>query len=109
MNIFSLFQILIFINTFESIISLRYPINKDLDNSTGQINLIEIETRKSYLNYTKEGKVISLFYANFCRYCGEKITKELQSKEKSLELKSKEYEYWHTALYVLGRIPHVAG
>lgn len=30
--------------------------------------------------------------ANFCRYCGEKITKELQSKEKSLESKSKEYD-----------------
>ena len=69
MNIFSFFQILIFINIFELIISLRYPINKDLDNTTGQINLIEIETRKSYLNYTKEDKVISLFYSNFCKYC----------------------------------------
>jgi uncharacterized protein YneF (UPF0154 family) len=69
MNILSNLQILIFINIFELIISLRYPLHKDLDNSTGQIDLIEIETRKSYINYTKENKVISLFYGNYCKYC----------------------------------------
>ena len=69
MNILSYFRILLFINIFELISSLRYPINQNLDNSTGEIGLIEIETRKSFINYTKEGKAISLFYANYCKYC----------------------------------------
>ena len=69
MNILSYFRILLFINIFELISSLRYPINQNLDNSTGEIGLIEIETRKSFVNYTKEGKAISLFYANYCKYC----------------------------------------
>ena len=69
MKILSFFQLIIFINIFEIIISLRYPINKYLDNSTGEISLINIETRKSYFNYTKEGKAISLFYSNYCKYC----------------------------------------
>ena len=70
MNILSFLRIAIFINIFELITSLRYPINQNLDNSTGEIGLIEIETRKSFINYTKEGKAIALFYANYCRYCG---------------------------------------
>jgi len=70
MNILSYLRIVIFINIFELITSLRYPINQNLDNSTGEIGLIEIETRKSFINYTKEGKAIALFYANYCRYCG---------------------------------------
>ena len=61
MNILSYFQIIIFINIFELIISLRYPLHKDLDNSTGQIDLIEIETRKNYINYTKETEVIYIY------------------------------------------------
>jgi len=69
MNILSYFRILLFINIFELISSLRYPINQNLDNNTGEIGLIEIETRKSFVNYTKEGKAISLFYANYCKYC----------------------------------------
>ena len=69
MNILSYFRILLFINIFELISSLRYPINQNLDNSTGEIGLIEIETRKSFVNYTKDGKAISLFYANYCKYC----------------------------------------
>ena len=69
MNIISFFQIILFLNFFESILSLRFPINKNLDNSTGEISLIEIETRKSYINYTKSNKTISLFYSNYCKYC----------------------------------------
>ena len=69
MNFLSFYQIIIFFNIFKSILSLRYPIHKNLDNSTGEINLIEIETKKRYINYTKEKKVISLFYSNYCRYC----------------------------------------
>ena len=69
MNILSFSRILLFINIFELITSLKYPINQNLDNSTGEIGLIEIETRKSFINYTKEGKAISLFYANYCKYC----------------------------------------
>ena len=69
MNILSYLRILLVINIFELISSLRYPINQNLDNSTGEIGLIEIETRKSFINYTKEGKAISLFYANYCKYC----------------------------------------
>ena len=69
MNFLSFYQIIIFFNLFESILSLRYPVNKNLDNSTGEIRLIEIETKRSYINYTKEKKVISLFYANYCKYC----------------------------------------
>ena len=69
MNILSYFRILLFINIFELISSLRYPINQNLDNNTGEIGLIEIETRKNFVNYTKEGKAISLFYANYCKYC----------------------------------------
>ena len=69
MNILSYFRILLFINIFELISSLRYPINQNLDNNTGEIGLIEIETRKSFVNYTKDGKAISLFYANYCKYC----------------------------------------
>ena len=69
MNILSFYQIVIFFNIFKSLISLRYPIHKNLDNTTGEINLIEIETKKRYINYTKEKKVISLFYSNYCKYC----------------------------------------
>ena len=69
MNFLSFYQIIIFFNIFKSILSLRYPIHKNLDNSTGEVNLIEIETKKRYINYTKEKKVISLFYSNYCRYC----------------------------------------
>ena len=69
MRIVSYFQVILFINIFNLIISLRFPINHDLDNSTGKIELIEIETSKSYINYTKYNKVISLFYGNYCKYC----------------------------------------
>ena len=69
MYILSFYQIVIFFNIFKSLISLRYPIHKNLDNTTGEINLIEIETKKRYINYTKEKKVISLFYSNYCKYC----------------------------------------
>ena len=69
MNFLSFYQIIIFFNIFKSILSLRYPIHTNLDNSTGEVNLIEIETKKRYINYTKEKKVISLFYSNYCRYC----------------------------------------
>ena len=69
MKILSFFQITICANLIKAIISLRYPINHDLDNSTGVINLIEIESKKSFNNYTKEGKALSLFFANFCKYC----------------------------------------
>ena len=69
MRIVTYFQVILFINIFNLIISLRFPINHDLDNSTGQIELIEIETSKSYINYTKYNKVISLFYGNYCKYC----------------------------------------
>ena len=69
MKFLSFYNLIIFVYLFESIISLRYPINKNLDNSTGEVRIIEIETRKSYYNHTKEGKAISLFYANYCKYC----------------------------------------
>ena len=69
MKYLSIFRLIIFNYIFELIISLRYPINQNLDNSTGEISLIEIETGKSFINYTKEGKIISLFYANYCKYC----------------------------------------
>jgi len=69
MKISFLFKFYIYINIINLIISLRYPINKDLDNSTGEFNLIGIETRSSYINYTKHDKVISIFHSNFCRYC----------------------------------------
>ena len=69
MNILSFFQLTIYLNIIQTIISLRYPIHHDLDNTTGEINLIEIETKKSFVNYTKEGKALSLFFANYCKYC----------------------------------------
>ena len=69
MNILSFFQITIYLNIIQTIISLRYPIHHDLDNTTGEINLIEIESKKSFNNYTKEGKALSLFFANYCKYC----------------------------------------
>jgi hypothetical protein len=69
MKISFLFKYYIFAYLINSIISLRYPINKNLDNSTGQFSLIDIELRSIYNNYTKHNNVISIFHTNFCRYC----------------------------------------
>ena len=51
------------------ITSARYPINEHLDNSTGTQSLVDIENRKTYVNYTKNSSVIALFHSNICRYC----------------------------------------
>ena len=68
-EIYKLFKYFIYIKLIRIIISLRYPINKNLDNSTGKQELIEIETRASYVNYTKYNKAISIFHTNYCGYC----------------------------------------
>ena len=60
---------MIYIKLIRIVLSLRYPINKNLDNSTGTQELIEIETRSIYVNYTKFNKAISIFHTNYCRYC----------------------------------------
>ena len=69
MKIFKTFILFIYINLIRIIISIKYPFNQDLDNSTGNQELIEIETRSIYVNYTKYNKTISIFHTNFCRYC----------------------------------------
>ena len=69
MKIFKSFILFIYINLIRNIISIKYPFNQDLDNITGTQDLIEIETRSSYVNYTKYNKAISIFHTNFCRYC----------------------------------------
>ena len=68
MNSF-LFKYFIYINLIRIIISIRYPIYKNLDNSTGTSDLIEIELRSKYINYTKHHNVISIFHTNFCGFC----------------------------------------
>ena len=68
MNSF-LFKYFIYANLIRIIISIRYPINSNLDNSTGTSDLIEIELRSKYINYTKHHNVISIFHTNFCGYC----------------------------------------
>ena len=68
MNSF-LFKYFIYVNLIRIIISVRYPINQNLDNSTGTSDLIEIELRSKYINYTKHHNVISIFHTNFCGYC----------------------------------------
>ena len=69
MKLFKTFILFIYINLIRIIISIKYPFNQDLDNSTGNQELIEIETRSIYVNYTKYNKTISIFHTNFCRYC----------------------------------------
>ena len=69
MKIFKSFILFIYLNLIRNIISIKYPFNQDLDNITGTQDLIEIETRSSYVNYTKYNKAISIFHTNFCRYC----------------------------------------
>ena len=69
MKIFHSFKFLIYINLIIIISCIKYPINKYFDNSTGKQNLIEIETRASYVSYTKHNKSISIFHSNFCGYC----------------------------------------
>ena len=69
MKIFKTFILFICLNLIRIIISIKYPFNQDLDNSTGNQELIEIETRSIYVNYTKYNKTISIFHTNFCRYC----------------------------------------
>ena len=69
MKIFSFFKYIIYINLLKTVLLSRYPINHDLDNSTGAQDLIEIETRVSLVNYTKYNKAITIFHANICRYC----------------------------------------
>ena len=68
-KIYILFKYMIYIKLIRIVLSLRYPINKNLDNSTGTQELIEIETRSIYVNYTKYNKAISIFHTNYCRYC----------------------------------------
>jgi len=68
MNSF-LFKYFIYVNLIRIIISIRYPFNKNLDNSTGTSDLIEIELRSKYIDYTKHHNVISIFHTNFCGYC----------------------------------------
>ena len=68
-KIYNIFKFFIYIKLIRIIISLRYPINKNLVNSTGTQGLIEIETRSIYVNYTKYNKAISIFHTNYCRYC----------------------------------------
>ena len=69
MKIFILLNYFIYIYLLEKVLSLRYPINQNLDNSTGNQELIEIEKRIDYVNYTKYNKAISIFHANFCGFC----------------------------------------
>ena len=69
MKISFLFKYYFYVSLINSIFSLRYPINKNLDNSTGKFDLIDIELRSIFNNYTKHNNVISIFHAYFCRYC----------------------------------------
>ena len=69
MKFFILFKYFIYLILIGIVFSLRYPINKNLDNSTGSEDLIEIELRSVYINYTRNNNVISIFHTNFCGYC----------------------------------------
>ena len=69
MKFFILLKYFIYLILIGIVFSLRYPINKNLDNSTGSEDLIEIELRSVYINYTRNNNVISIFHTNFCGYC----------------------------------------